>query len=145
MNNTDNRLKSISRQISQPNRPQPFSGCNNAKCKIILQHALSADQLILDCNRVFYPLPYHEFSKLCCPCQNNVCNFWNDNNGHKKRISLDLFKLDIELCAALHAIASTHSISKRKIGRKWAEYVYKKLELKGISLNRAANPIYGLE
>src|SRR4029078_203236 len=101
MNYTKDKLKSITKQVHSKGRhrqpTRPLSGCKNVKCETILKEALPAHQLSVDHNHVFYPLPYHKFLELCCLCRNDLCDFWNDNNGEKKRISLELFRLDMEL------------------------------------------------
>jgi len=143
MNNTDNELKSITKQIRQSTSPQRGSGCKNAKCKPILKEALAGDEMIVDSSHVFLPLQYHKFLELCCLCQNNLCDIWNDHHGQKRRVSLELFKLDMELSEAIYALAHSKG-QETEIKRKWCEDIYRRLELRGMVFDRAYHPLYDI-
>jgi hypothetical protein len=56
---------------------------------------------------------------------------------------MDLFKLDIELSAAIHAVADSKD-GDVEINRRWRDDVYRRFELRGVVFDRTRHPLYDM-
>lgn len=126
------------------NRPHQANDCNSVNCKHIFDGTLSEDQLVVDANHVFFPIRYDEFLELCDSCQLSVCNWWSNiysKTRSKSKISLELFKLDMELSAAIQAIAASKG-KDLEVNRTWREDVCRRMKLNGADIDTTSHPLY---
>jgi hypothetical protein len=133
--------------IGHSSHPNQSSNCSKRTCREILSNeTISESQMVINRNHVRYPITFEGFQRLCNDCQVHVYDWWirfSVRYGCHHKITFELFELDLELSAAIYAMACSGGKQYER-NRVWRDEIYYLMEANGAEIDRNEHPLYDI-